>query len=54
VAYLDLVKMCFIDAIKESIDFNWIRSTGCSLHYCEAYHKNLNSFVCGVSKEIGQ
>ena len=33
VAHLQTVELRITDAIKESVNFNWIRLTGCSLHY---------------------
>jgi hypothetical protein len=33
VAHLSSVKQCITVAIKNSVNFDWIRSTGCSLHY---------------------
>jgi hypothetical protein len=33
VAHLETVEYCITDAIKESVNFEWIRLTGCSLHY---------------------
>jgi len=33
VAHLDTVKCCITCAIQESVSFDWIRLTGCSLHH---------------------
>jgi hypothetical protein len=33
VAHLQTVKVRIADAIKKSVNFNWIRLTACSLHY---------------------
>jgi hypothetical protein len=33
VAHLETVESRITDASKESVKFNWIRLTGCSLHY---------------------
>jgi hypothetical protein len=33
VAHLDTVKSRITGAIKESVNFEWIRLTGCSVHY---------------------
>jgi hypothetical protein len=41
VAHLDSQKQCLTAAIKNSIDFEWIRSTGCSLQ-CEIPKNRLN------------
>ena len=33
VAHLDTVESCITNAIKESVNFEWIRLTGCPLHH---------------------
>jgi len=33
VAHLEFVELYVTDATKKCIDFDWIRSAGCSLHY---------------------
>jgi len=33
VAHLESVELYVTDAIKKGVDFDWIRSVGCSLHY---------------------
>ena len=33
VAHLESVELYVTDAIKKGVDFDWIRSAGCSLHY---------------------
>jgi hypothetical protein len=33
VAHFDSVELCVTDAIKKGVDFDWVRSAGCSLHY---------------------
>ena len=33
VAHLESVELCVTDVIKKGVDFDWIRSAGCSLHY---------------------
>lgn len=33
VAHLQMVQLCITDAIKERVNFDCIRLTGCSLHY---------------------
>jgi hypothetical protein len=33
VAHLDTVKSCTTGAIEESVNFDWIRLTGCPLHH---------------------
>ena len=35
VAHLESVELYVTDAIKKGVDFDWIRSAGCSLHYQE-------------------
>ena len=35
VAHLESVELYVTDAIKKGVDFDWIRSSGCSLHYQE-------------------
>jgi hypothetical protein len=35
VAHFNSVELYVTDAIKKGVDFDWIRSTGCSLHYQE-------------------
>jgi hypothetical protein len=52
VTYLISLEQHITTAIKDSIDFEWIRCTGCSLHnqrivlwYCDRSHRNLHSLV---------
>ena len=33
VAHLESVELYVTDAIEKGVDFDWIRSAGCSLHY---------------------
>jgi len=33
VAQLESVELYVTDALKKGVDFDWIRSAGCSLHY---------------------
>ena len=33
VAHLDTVESCITDAVKESVNIEWIRLTGCPLHH---------------------
>jgi hypothetical protein len=43
---LDSVESCITDAIKESINFEWIRLTGYSVHY----QRIENEIVRGVTR----
>jgi hypothetical protein len=46
VAHLNTVEQYITTAIKNSVDFDWIRSTGCSLH-----HKRLvDGIVRGITR----
>jgi hypothetical protein len=46
VAHLSSVKQHITAAIKNTVDFDWIRSTGCSLHPQES----IDNIVSGVTE----
>ena len=61
VAHMGSVEEKMTVAIKETVDFGWIGSSGCLLHrqknsrwFCERYHMNRYSQVVQANKQVSE